>query len=184
MPWRIGAVGRCAVWPIPSGLLTTRVLALLPELGIDYARTVICIDPFWISPNFLRWQTTCHHNQAMDLGTVSARRRHQTGPAVHLGPQLRAGRFHEWRSVQNWDYRKRCAAICMAMRRCITPRLSSWSIISTPSVGWIGLRPPSPIPRRWPSGCTGRQHRRRATRRLHAPGTLTAINLIVTSGAG
>ena len=52
----------------PFGRYDARIMATLPELGIEYARTVISTDDFAVSENWLRWETTCHHNLAMELG--------------------------------------------------------------------------------------------------------------------
>ncbi len=52
----------------PFGRYDARVIGMLPELGIEYARTVISTDDFSISKNWLSWETTCHHNRAMEMG--------------------------------------------------------------------------------------------------------------------
>lgn len=51
----------------PFGAYDARVMALLPELGIEYARTAHCSAAFAIPQGFLEWHTTCHHNGAMEL---------------------------------------------------------------------------------------------------------------------
>lgn len=51
----------------PFGTYNDKVLSLLPELGIEYARTVTNTNDFTISENFLTWHTSCHHSQAMTL---------------------------------------------------------------------------------------------------------------------
>jgi hypothetical protein len=52
----------------PFGKYDERVIALLPELGIEYARTVAIRDDFGIAPDFLTWGTSCHHNLAAVVG--------------------------------------------------------------------------------------------------------------------
>lgn len=51
----------------PFGTYDARVMAILPELGIEYARTVHCSAGFAIPRGFLEWHTTCHHNKALEL---------------------------------------------------------------------------------------------------------------------
>ncbi len=51
----------------PFGAYDARVMALLPELGIEYARTAHCSAGFAIPQCFLEWHTTCHHNDALEL---------------------------------------------------------------------------------------------------------------------
>ncbi len=52
----------------PFGKYDARIVSMLPELGIEYARTVLSTNDFNISENWLRCETTCHHNLAMDMG--------------------------------------------------------------------------------------------------------------------
>jgi hypothetical protein len=52
----------------PFGAYDRRVMALLAELGIEYARTVNARDDFGISEDFLAWETSGHHRAAMELG--------------------------------------------------------------------------------------------------------------------
>ncbi len=51
----------------PFGTYDDRILAMLPALGIEYARTAISTETFQIPQQFLVWQTTCHHNRALEL---------------------------------------------------------------------------------------------------------------------
>jgi peptidoglycan/xylan/chitin deacetylase (PgdA/CDA1 family) len=47
----------------PFGSWNREIAALLPGLGIEYARLVESSGMFIISDNFLAWKPTCHHNQ-------------------------------------------------------------------------------------------------------------------------
>ncbi len=89
----------------PFGTWDDRLVALLPDLGIAYARTAVCTDSFAIPERFLLWHTTCHHNRAL----------HLAGPFLqHPGPDLALlyvwGHSYELDGFmsgdlsKNWDY--------------------------------------------------------------------------------
>ncbi|WP_020620346.1 polysaccharide deacetylase family protein [Paenibacillus daejeonensis] len=46
----------------PNGSYSPRVKALLPGLGIEYARVVASSGQFGLPHDLLEWQPTCHHN--------------------------------------------------------------------------------------------------------------------------
>ncbi|MDD4849304.1 MAG: polysaccharide deacetylase family protein [Gemmiger sp.] len=46
----------------PNGSYSPAIMALLPSLGIRYARTVAGTDGFALPDNFMAWAPTCHHN--------------------------------------------------------------------------------------------------------------------------
>jgi peptidoglycan/xylan/chitin deacetylase (PgdA/CDA1 family) len=52
----------------PFGTYNDRILALLSELGIKYARTATDSHAFSVPDTFLQWQPSCHHHRAMELG--------------------------------------------------------------------------------------------------------------------
>ncbi|NJN48182.1 MAG: polysaccharide deacetylase family protein [Candidatus Competibacteraceae bacterium] len=52
----------------PFGTYNERILVLLPELGIEYARTATATHTFTIPDTYLRWQPSCHHSGALELG--------------------------------------------------------------------------------------------------------------------
>jgi len=54
----------------PFGRYDTRIISMLPEMGIEYARTTLSTNDFNIPENWLSWETTCHHNLAMNLGRL------------------------------------------------------------------------------------------------------------------
>ncbi|MBI4977062.1 MAG: polysaccharide deacetylase family protein [Spirochaetes bacterium] len=45
----------------PFGTYDSRVIAVLPSLGIEYARTTASHQNFHMPENFLAWHPTCHH---------------------------------------------------------------------------------------------------------------------------
>lgn len=47
----------------PNGSYSPEIMALLPLLGIRYARVVPTTGGFGMPENFLAWAGTCHHNQ-------------------------------------------------------------------------------------------------------------------------
>ncbi len=47
----------------PNGSYTEEIVKLLPHLGIEYSRVVGGHETYNIPENFLKWQSTCHHNQ-------------------------------------------------------------------------------------------------------------------------
>ena len=46
----------------PYGDFNESLLQMLPSLGIEYSRTVEATGGFSLPANFLRWPSTCHHN--------------------------------------------------------------------------------------------------------------------------
>jgi peptidoglycan-N-acetylglucosamine deacetylase len=52
----------------PGGDLSDGVVAMLPHLGIEYARTVWTRPDFLVPEDLLRWRASCHHSQAMERG--------------------------------------------------------------------------------------------------------------------
>jgi hypothetical protein len=89
----------------PFGTYDDRILALLPKVGIDYARTVICTETFQISPDFLRWQTTCHHNRAMDLAERFLQDDGAEPALLYIwGHSYELDGFMSGDLSKNWDY--------------------------------------------------------------------------------
>ena len=89
----------------PFGNYDTRVTSLLPLLGIEYARTVTTIEGFKIPENWLTWETTCHHNLAMELGKLFLK-----SPAWEMklmyvwGHSYELDGFMSGDSSKNWQY--------------------------------------------------------------------------------
>jgi len=89
----------------PFGTHDARITALLPELGIDYGRTVVATNTFTIPGNFLTWETTCHHSLAMELGTQFLE---SDSPALQLmyiwGHSYELEGFMTGDPSKNWQY--------------------------------------------------------------------------------
>lgn len=49
----------------PFGTYNDRVVAMLPALGIEYARTVSSHGQFDMPSDWLRWHPTCHHKEML-----------------------------------------------------------------------------------------------------------------------
>lgn len=49
----------------PYGDYNSSILELLPKLGIEYSRTVHSTYSFNFPDNFIKWDPTCHHNEAL-----------------------------------------------------------------------------------------------------------------------
>jgi hypothetical protein len=46
----------------PFGAFNDEIVRLLPQLGVEYARTTLSHGKFNMPDDFLRWHPTCHHN--------------------------------------------------------------------------------------------------------------------------
>lgn len=97
----------------PFGSYDERVMRVLPELGIEYARTTVCTGSFAIPQRFLEWQTTCHHNQALDLAASFL---DATGADMSLmyvwGHSYELDGFMSGDARKNWEYME---ALCRAV---------------------------------------------------------------------
>jgi len=84
----------------PNGSFDDRVIAMLPTLGIEYARTVISTGAFDLPRDFLAWTATCHHE-----GRLLALAEKFTAPARHDPLQLFYvwGHSYEFDRQKNWD---------------------------------------------------------------------------------
>ena len=49
----------------PNGSTSREIMALLPLLGIRYARVVPTTGEFGMPENYMEWKGTCHHNQGL-----------------------------------------------------------------------------------------------------------------------
>jgi hypothetical protein len=52
----------------PFGTYDSRIPALLPKLGMEYARTAAATGTFALPEQWLEWRGTCHHARALELG--------------------------------------------------------------------------------------------------------------------
>jgi hypothetical protein len=76
-----------------------RVVAALPPLGIEYARTVGTNPQFTLPDNFLRWNASCHHGHCLERGREFL--------AIHPAWGLQLfyvwGHSYEFARANNWD---------------------------------------------------------------------------------
>ncbi|MHA0855710.1 polysaccharide deacetylase family protein [Paenibacillus sp. CMAA1364] len=50
----------------PFGSYNDQVIGLLPDIGIEYARTIRSHGTYAVPSDFLSWHPTCHHKQMLD----------------------------------------------------------------------------------------------------------------------
>jgi peptidoglycan/xylan/chitin deacetylase (PgdA/CDA1 family) len=84
----------------PHGSWDQRVIALLPSLGIEYARTTGIHGGFDVPNDFLLWDPTCHHRDMLKYGQLFLEfaPRHPTLALLYVW-----GHSYEFHNNQNWD---------------------------------------------------------------------------------
>lgn len=84
----------------PFGTSNDRVAAILPSLGIEYARTVDSHGGFHMPDDPLRWHPTCHHKDGLE----AAERFLQSQPR-HSRMELLLiwGHSYEFENDNNWE---------------------------------------------------------------------------------
>lgn len=84
----------------PFGTYNGRVLAALPVLGIEYARTVESHGGFHMPEDWLRWHPTCHHKDM-----VGAAERFLASAPRHSRMELLFvwGHSYEFHNDHNWE---------------------------------------------------------------------------------
>lgn len=98
------ALEKLAGYPIrglayPGGGYNDAVVAMLPSLGIDYARTTHIHPSFAIADDFLRWPISCHHNDAIEKAHAFLARPPLWGLQVlHV-----FGHSYEFDRANNWE---------------------------------------------------------------------------------
>jgi hypothetical protein len=89
----------------PFGNYNDHVMALISTLGIRYARTARSAQSFSIPQQLLAWDTTCHHNNALDFGCQFLA---YDGPNLSLfsvwGHSYELDGFLSADSNKNWAY--------------------------------------------------------------------------------
>ncbi|MFC5467301.1 polysaccharide deacetylase family protein [Cohnella suwonensis] len=84
----------------PFGTYDDRLVAMLPALGIEYARTVLSHSGFDMPADPLRWHPTCHHKGMVD----AAERFLQSQPYRNRMQLLFVwGHSYEFENDGNWD---------------------------------------------------------------------------------
>ncbi|WP_309121170.1 polysaccharide deacetylase family protein [Paenibacillus sp.] len=83
----------------PFGTYNDRVVATLPTLGIEYARTVASHGKFDVPSDLLRWHPTCHHKQMLErVDAFLAPLRHSRMKLFYIW-----GHSYEFENDDNWD---------------------------------------------------------------------------------
>jgi hypothetical protein len=82
----------------PFGCYDDKVLQVLEDCGIEYARTVERTGRFELPKNFLKWHPTCHHN---DLDFMKLLEKFTNQEGLFGEPQL----FYLWGHAYEFDQR-------------------------------------------------------------------------------
>jgi hypothetical protein len=83
----------------PYGTYNDRVVAMLPALGIEYARTTASHGKFDMPNDLLRWHPTCHHKQMLDLmDSFLTQPRHTKMKLFYIW-----GHSYEFENNRNWE---------------------------------------------------------------------------------
>jgi peptidoglycan/xylan/chitin deacetylase (PgdA/CDA1 family) len=84
----------------PYGTYNSEVIAILKELGVTYARTVLSTKQFSLPDDFLLWNPTCHHRDALEMGDqfkmINTKQRRPILFYVW-------GHSYEFDTANNWD---------------------------------------------------------------------------------
>ncbi|NOU85707.1 polysaccharide deacetylase family protein [Paenibacillus sp. LMG 31460] len=88
----------------PHGAWNKEVVALLPALGVEYARTTLNNGSFDMPEDFLLWSPTCHHRDMLEYGQkfMDDRPRHPRMSLLYVW-----GHSYEFNNNQNWDQLER-----------------------------------------------------------------------------
>lgn len=84
----------------PFGTWNERVVAMLPALGIEYARTTRSHGTYEMPSNFLLWDPTCHHKQMVEQAEtfIAFQPRHSKMSLLYVW-----GHSYEFDNDNNWD---------------------------------------------------------------------------------
>lgn len=83
----------------PNGSYSTKIMELLPMLGIRYARVVPTTGSFGMPDNWFAWAGTCHHNQSLSERGDQFLARHKT---QYLDLMYVWGHSYEFTTHDNW----------------------------------------------------------------------------------
>lgn len=91
----------------PFGSYDERVIRILKDLDIKYARTVMCTEDFDIGQNLLELRATCHHNSAklMELAAEFINMKPAEPKIFYIW-----GHSYEFDVDDNWDMMERFCA--------------------------------------------------------------------------
>jgi Predicted xylanase/chitin deacetylase len=93
----------------PYGTYDDRVLSVLKDSEIQYARTTVCTESFDVQDNLLEFKPTCHHNneRLMDLAEEFISLRPSEPKIFYVW-----GHSYEFDQYNNWEIIERfCAAV-------------------------------------------------------------------------
>ncbi|MFC3767071.1 polysaccharide deacetylase family protein [Paenibacillus sp. GCM10012303] len=84
----------------PFGTWNEKVTAMLPSLGIEYARTTRSHGTYEMPANFLEWHPTCHHKQMVEHAEkfVALEPRHSKMLLLYVW-----GHSYEFDNDNNWE---------------------------------------------------------------------------------
>ncbi|WP_206438402.1 polysaccharide deacetylase family protein [Paenibacillus whitsoniae] len=84
----------------PFGTHSDAVVAMLPTLGIEYARTTESHQGFHMPKDFLRWHPTCHHKMMVELADKfnQLEQRHTRMALFYVW-----GHSYEFENDNNWE---------------------------------------------------------------------------------
>ncbi|RTE10269.1 polysaccharide deacetylase family protein [Paenibacillus whitsoniae] len=99
------ALEQLAEYPVkglsfPYGAWNKEVVALLPALGVEYARTTNHHGGFHMPDDFLLWSPTCHHRDMLEFGQkfIDDQPRHPRLSLLYVW-----GHSYEFNNNNNWD---------------------------------------------------------------------------------
>ncbi len=92
----------------PNGSYSKEIMALLPSLGIKYARAVQTTGGFGMPEDFMAWRGTCHHNgKLLELGQQFA----DLYKTQYLYMMYVWGHSYEFTTYGNWDVMEKFCAL-------------------------------------------------------------------------
>ena len=91
----------------PNGSYSDKVMEVLENCGIEYARTTVATRRFVAMPeNFLAWHPTCHYNDAMELSDSFIDEKRPMPGVFYIW-----GHSYEFdRGIKDWQYMEDLAA--------------------------------------------------------------------------
>lgn len=92
----------------PNGSYSKEIMALLPALGIRYARVVGGTDDFAMPEDFMAWKSTCHHTHNL---LENGRRFVELHKTQYLYMMYVWGHSYEFTDMDNWDLMEQFCAL-------------------------------------------------------------------------
>ena len=91
----------------PNGWMDDASVEALRRCGFEYARTVVSTEKFGIPEDFLRWDPTCHHNNANVMELAKTFVETTKNPNVWRNEPMLFyiwGHSYEFRTKNNWEH--------------------------------------------------------------------------------